>query len=63
MSIKNCCELEFMAKSDPVEMIKFKWFLQAAKNGKWLGLHLHLQPPPGFDGPFRIDTDLCVNVS
>jgi hypothetical protein len=63
--IENCRELfakdKFCVKSTPIELIGFKWHLQAKMMEKgFLGLYLYTEPPDGFHGSYRIEVDWLV---
>jgi hypothetical protein len=63
--VRNCPELfakdDFHVESTSIELVGFKWFLEAATvvNG-FLALWLHADPPDGFKGNYRIEVDLLV---
>jgi hypothetical protein len=63
--LKNCRELftkvKFCVLSTPIELVGFKWCLQAKMQEKgYLALLLHAIPPNGFDGNYRIEVDWLV---
>jgi hypothetical protein len=63
LTIKNCREIFakdlFCVHSNSIELVGFKWRLEAATVQKgFLGLFLHADPPNGFTGNYRIEVDL-----
>jgi hypothetical protein len=65
LTLKNCRELfakdDFIVKSTSIELLGFKWYLQAnvMKKG-FLGLYLYAIPPNGYNGNYRIEVDWLV---
>jgi hypothetical protein len=63
--LKNCRELftkdEFCFRSTTIELVGFKWHLQADVMEKgFLAVYLHAVPPEDFNGNYRIEVDWLV---
>jgi hypothetical protein len=61
LTLKNCRDLftkdEFRVDSASIELIGFKWYLEAIAKEKGLGLFLQAGLPTGFKGNYRIEVD------
>jgi hypothetical protein len=63
--VENCREIftkkYFSVRSTSIELIGFKWSLEAITKEKgFLGLYLVADPPNGFKGNYRIEMDWLV---
>jgi hypothetical protein len=67
LTIKNCPHLftkhKFRVISTPIELVGFKWSLQATRKEKgFLAMYLHAEPPDGFHENYLIEVDWLVKL-